>query len=554
MKSIKTKLIAVFLLIFVPFVVTVILAFGTFNQMEDDGVAINLSGSQRMRTMLISNYSMQIYHSDDGLSDVDDAKKILEKEMKTYKKITSALINGDENLYIGSNKDAEIVNAIKDIQNKTSRYVEEAKKILDGNANREDVYFMTTNAMNIKNDFHKIVMMYQENYNQKVGLFKNTLIGLSAFGLMILLFGYYYGNKIIVKPILKITKKLEEIASGEGDLTHEMEVHSKDEIGKLANDFNRFIKTIRDMVVEISRSSENLESVCTSLELITGDVTDSSEKLSTITSEIAEGATEQATEVMVTSDKLSELGDEINEINSISEDMKTSSMEIREINEISQKSMIELQNSNSENIKASNDINDAIKELYQKIEQISAITEAINEISSQTNLLALNASIEAARAGEHGRGFSVVANEVSKLAEESNKSTIEISTIVSEIQKQVNQTSELMESVLKISENQSHAVEKSKEDFNNVANSLTGMIERIDRVNGRITTVDGKKNDILQAIQIVASVSEETAASTEEVAAFADEFQASVNDISTNARNLRESSEHLSGMISKFQY
>lgn len=554
MNSIKQKLALVFLLVFVPFILSIFFAVSTFSSMEDDGVALNLSGSQRMRTMLISNYSFQIYESHKTISDVGFARETLQKELIKYEKIMDALIYGDTSLMIGVNKDSHIVESIKRVELDINKYVSSARRIVEGRATNEDMLHITSQAMPLKDAMHKIVLLYQNNYNEKIKTFKMILVGLSLFGVLSLIIGYRFSDRAIVKPILIVTKKLEEIASGEGDLTSEIMINSNDEIGALASNFNKFVSTVRTMVIEIAASNHNFTDICTALEGITDEVNQSSEKLATITAEIATGATSQAMDVTQTAASLAELGDQIDEVNQLSGLMKMNSVHIQKINNDGKKSMTSLDEKNKENLKASYQINEAVIILQEKVEQISAITSVIDGLTSQTNLLALNASIEAARAGEHGAGFAVVANEVGKLAEESKKSTVEISLIIDEITNQVLNTKSQVENVLEITEGQAIAVEQSQEDYDNISIALEDMIERIDSVSSRLEHADDKKTAIVNSIQNVASVSEETAASTQEVAAFTDEFQVSVQSITHNTKVLRASSNSLSMMIARFNY
>lgn len=554
MKSIKQKLALVFLLVFVPFILSIIFAISTFNNMEDDGVALNLSGSQRMRTMLISNYSFQLYESHTTISDIHFAKETLKKEIVKYEQIMDALVYGDTAFAISANEDAKIINEINSIEAEFDKYILSARRIVEGNGSKEDMQFITKTAMPLKDKMHGIVLLYQENYNAKIKTFKLILAGLSILGILTLIIGYRFTDNTIIKPILLVTSKLEEIASGDGDLTSEISINSNDEIGHLAMNFNKFVSTIRNMVVEIAASNEDFTEICGALENVTEEVNQSSEKLSTISGEIALGATSQATDVTQTASSLAELGEQIDEVNQLSGLMKKNSIHIQKINSDGKESMSSLDLKNKENLEASRQIDEAVIVLQKKVEQISAITDVIDGITSQTNLLALNASIEAARAGEQGAGFAVVANEVGKLAEESKRSTIEISKIIEEITNQVEYTKMQVKNVLTITEEQTVAVEASIEDYDNISISLEDIIDRIDTVSSRLEDADGKKTTIVNAVQNVASVSEETAASTQEVAAFTDEFQVSVSEITRNAKVLRHSSDNLSTMISKFNY
>ncbi len=375
------------------------------------------------------------------------------------------------------------------------------------------------------------------------------LIGIIIFILVSSVFISY-----ITKPIIKITEKLDEVASGEGDLTTAIEVHSSDEIGDIASAFNRFLASIKDMIIEIADSSKDLNEICVSLENVASEVDSVFDTLNVVINEISDGTQNQSEDIVDAAKTLTELGDKISQIHKISKVMKESSIKIQDVNEISKNSMLTLQESNNKNAVASSEVRDSITNLRGKVSRISEVISVINGISNQTNLLALNASIEAARVGEAGKGFAVVAEEVAKLAEESNKSAEEISMIVNEIQQQVLQTDDLMENVLSLSNTQEQCVKKSKDDFSNVSLLLDDMLNTVSGVDSEIVTVDANKDDVLVAINRVAAVSQEMTATTEEMSAISHQFNENVKSIASGSTRLRKSSDMLMAMVSKFKY
>lgn len=224
-----------------------------------------------------------------------------------------------------------------------------------------------------------------------------------------------------------------KIAEGEGDLTSHINLNSKDEIGQLANYFNVFIEHIRNIVVEIDRTSSVVSTAAKKLDVITDEAEVSADKMAVISNDIANGATEQAESSTITANGLVELGDEITQIHQLSSDMESLSKRTMDINNESKKSVETLSDRNSVSYEATDKIGKEIEALNVKAENIQQVTAVIGQIANQTNLLALNASIEAARAGEDGKGFAVVANEVGSLAEQSAKSTSEIESVVNEV-------------------------------------------------------------------------------------------------------------------------
>ncbi|KYH35533.1 methyl-accepting chemotaxis protein McpC [Clostridium tepidiprofundi DSM 19306] len=556
LNSINKKIAMLLFLVFSVFIVTMCQLLYTFNSLNDDGVAINLSGSQRMRTMLLSNYSLLYKDASNGniSSDIKDIKNTLTKELAMFKKINSALISGDDSLNISENKNMTIVTELKRIQQNIEKYETSVDNVINNVDVDTNVEYIYNNALELKGMFNTIVLMYQKQYDNKISRFKIMLYVYLMIGIIILFIGIGIAKKTIVIPIKKITEKLGEIASGSGDLTKEIDIKSNDEIGVLAQNFNAFLKDIREMVATIDSSSKEIFESIDVLVSSTNEVAVTSNKLSVATNEIAVGSNEQAQDVSATAENIIDLGNEINSIRNLSQNMKEYSEKIRTLNENNKNNMDMLYKHNQENFAAATDIYQAIEKLYENTLNISTITEVITNIANQTNMLALNASIEAARAGEHGRGFAIVANEVSNLADQSEQSISQIAELISVIQEDVKNTKILMEKIMKLTKEQSKAVEVTKQDFEVITDSLGRIIDKIDDVTDKVTIVDKNKNNIIETIENISAVSEETAASTEEFAAFSDKFNVSVREINNITIALKHASKNLSDLIGQFKY
>lgn len=204
-----------------------------------------------------------------------------------------------------------------------------------------------------------------------------------------------------------------------------------------------------------------------------------------------------------------------------------------------------------DNVEAAYKLNTVILGMDKSSGEIGDITSTISQIAEQTNLLALNAAIEAARVGEAGRGFTIVAEEIRKLAEESSISANHIKNLIDRIQEQSKEAVHAVKETEVVVENQNNQVRETENIFKDIAKSIIVLNEEMAEINEHTKGMAENKNQIITMIENLSALSEETSASTEEVSASIEEQLASMEAINNYVQNMEELSKKLMESISK---
>ncbi|MEJ2041647.1 MAG: methyl-accepting chemotaxis protein [Reinekea sp.] len=291
----------------------------------------------------------------------------------------------------------------------------------------------------------------------------NRILITLAF-LLILITILYIISRSIGSPLAEIARAMNDIATGEGDLTQRLPVDGNDEVTHIAISFNDFIKHMQALVRESKESTRQLATLAQ-------QITEASSQ----TRELTEGQRQKADQVATGSKQLSH---SIQEVAANADQEASANQDVSKSASTGQASMAETLHHISDlatNIEQSRQV---IQSLKDETASIGKVLDVIRSIAEQTNLLALNAAIEAARAGEQGRGFAVVADEVRTLASRTQQSTEEIDHMISRLQDQAANAVDSMEQNVKTSETTAEISQQSMEtiaSINNAVHTITEM-------------------------------------------------------------------------------
>ncbi len=326
---------------------------------------------------------------------------------------------------------------------------------------------------------------------------KTAGLSLAALAVILLALGLLLGK--LISPLSRLQHALAELSGGDGDLTRQLPIHGRDEIGASATAFNRFSQSLRQMLLEVRERTGQVNQAVAALATETADISQHS-------SQQAQAATSTASAVAQLSGSISRIADAASqaeqaarsagdEAEQVAHSVHSTASEIGRIADTIRR------------------IDGVLDGLESRSEQISSIVQVIKDIAEQTNLLALNAAIEAARAGEAGRGFAVVADEVRKLAERTASATVEIAGSIREVQEATAGAAGSMDEAIHQVENGVMLAERAASSISQIREHNLGVLETVGHIATATAEQSTASRDIARHIDAIHGMTADTDAS-----------------------------------------
>ncbi|WP_127588165.1 methyl-accepting chemotaxis protein [Paenibacillus koleovorans] len=407
------------------------------------------------------------------------------------------------------------------------------------------------NALVLKVDEERAADM-TDRKGESDSLIMSIVLSFALVAVAAIVIGLVLG-RMIVRPIVRMNAQLREIAEGSGDLSRVIELRSRDELGKMAESFNKMVLNLRsillqakDTAIQVASSSEQLTASAEQTTRATEQIVESTQQIA-VSSETEQRQMEEAVgSIQSMSSGIAQVAQVNEEVlrlaQSASEASSTGAVAVGEV--------LQQMESVHQTVDRASSV---IETLGNRSMQISSISSLITDLANRTNILSLNAGIEAARAGEHGKGFAVVAQEIRKLAEQSRQSAQQIAELIEAI---VEETQLAVVSMRDGTEKVGTGLVRTREVnemFSRIDSTVSAVAQQALATSSTARELAESSRNIVEVVEAVAASSEQVAASCQSNSAATEEQLATMEEISSSSNALSRLADDLHNVLSRFK-